>query len=351
MIMVHMDAPLIADRGMPPSALDAARTRLTDLLIQTSLIESYHSFLANGKPYPFSSPESRLMPGLSAAAFEHPFQRSALVLLVDGVMPASLNKHIRVRRLNEASAGNLARLAPGLDFELLRPRALGLDDVSFDALFAELLNLDYALVVQRPELGRFELTHMHVKIERLTDNAIRELAKALGYIERRLFERGEAYVEAIETKFYEYYGFPPNASGRKSAAAMAAQLLASKRLGFVIFAACQEDCRLTVIDGGDMIDHLTLTRLPAALLAQRLGGASADRYVIDRPLAGSNDDAVVVYRARFRRTGVARPTLLPAGGRRPDAELGLMRPWLELVGEDVLPRPNQTAPPIPYPRA
>ena len=40
----------------------------------------------------------------------------------------------------------------------------------------------------------------------LTDTAIKELGKELGYVERRLFERGEDYVEALENKFFEYFG-------------------------------------------------------------------------------------------------------------------------------------------------
>ena len=72
------------------------------------------------------------------------------------------------------------------------------------------------------------LTHMHVKVERLTDTAIKELGKELGYVERRLFERGEDYVDALESKFFEYFGFSANAAGRKSAAAMAAQLLSAQ---------------------------------------------------------------------------------------------------------------------------
>lgn len=347
--MVPANAPLIDDPLSPPSSFGATRARLTNLLVQASLVESYHSFLAHGKPYPFPSPES-LRPGASTAALEHPFQRAALVFLVDGMTPSSLTKHIRMRRRNQANASNLARLAPELDAHLMRSAALTPGDSGFDDLFTPLLSLDYALVVQRVEPVRFALTHMHVKIERLTDNAIRELAKSLGYIERRLFERGETYIEAIEAKFYEYYGFPPNASGRKSAAAMAARLLASRRLGFVVFAACQEDCRLTIIDDGDTIDHVVLARVPSADVFSRLAERSADRYAVDREIGMYDDHTVIVHRARFRRTVSARPITSGDSGRRPDADLGLVRPWLELIGEDMLPCPGLEAPAIPFPR-
>ena len=343
------NAPLIEEPVTQPDTFGAARGRLTNLLIRASLIESYHSFLANGKPYPFPSAES-LMPGVSTAALEHPFQQAALVCLVDGLTPTSLNKHIRMRRLNEATASNLARLAPELNADLLHPAALALDASGFDRVFTELLNLDYALIVQREERLRFALTHMHVKIERLTDNAIRELAKSLGYIERRLFERGETYVEAIEAKFYEYFGFSPNASGRKSAAAMVAQLLASRRLGFVVFAACQEDCRLTIIDHSDVIDHVVLAKVASSDVLSCFAGHSPESYVVDRERGMYDDQTVIVHRARFRRTICARPASLGDGRRRPDADLGLTRPWLELIGENMLPRPGEPGPAIPFSR-
>ena len=68
----------------------------------------------------------------------------------------------------------------------------------------QLLPLDYALLVERPldeasEMQPSELTHLHVKVERITDNAIRDLGSQLGYIQRSLFERGEDYVRDIVT--------------------------------------------------------------------------------------------------------------------------------------------------------
>jgi hypothetical protein len=340
---------LAAQSAEQPVLFAQTRARLTELLIQASLIESYHSFLAHGKPYPFAAPES-LLPGASAAAIEQPFQRAALVIAVDGVVPASLNKHIRMRRPSQVSPSNLACLAPELDHGLIRPGALSPEAEGFAPLLAELLKLDYALVLQHDSAARLALSHMHVKIERLTDNAIRELAKALGYIERRLFERGEAYVEALEAKFYEYYGFAPNASGRKSAAAMAAQLLGAKRVSFVVFAACQEDCRLTVIDDGDLIEHYMLASLPSEELCAMVGLHHMARYALATSEADGGTETVVVCRVRFRRTAFAHPSALAGGGHRADAERGLTRPWLELVDETLVPRPGEQAPMVGYPR-
>jgi hypothetical protein len=347
--MVHATQMLAAQSTEQPALFAQTRARLTDLLVGASLIESYHSFLAHGKPYPFIAPES-LLPGASAGAIEQPFQRAALVIAVDGVMPVSLNKHIRMRRPSQVTPSNLARLAPELDHGLITPAALSPDADGFTPLFAELLKLDYALVLQHDAAARLVLSHMHVKIERLTDNAIRELAKALGYIERRLFERGEAYVEALEAKFYEYYGFAPNASGRKSAAAMAAQLLGAKGARFVVFAACQEDCRLTVIDDGDRIEHYVLAALPSDAFGATVGLHHMPRYALATSETAAGTETVVIYRVRFRRTAFAHPSALANGRRRADAERGLTRPWLELVDEALVPRPGELAPAVDYRR-
>ena len=345
--MTHANAPLAARSAAQPTPFGLARIRLTEILIGTCLIESYHSFLAHGKPYPFTAPEA-LLPGAGVRAAEHPFQRTALLFAVDGAVPASLNKFIRMRGPNQLSADNLAQIAPELPPILSDPSASSLDSPAFSALLDALLKLDYALIVQRDPRSQLSLSHVHVKVERLTDNAIRELAQALGYIERRLFERGERYVEAIEAKFYEYYGFPPNASGRKSAAAMAAQLFGSKRLDYLIFAACQEDCRLTVIDAGDRLEHYLLASVSGDELRQRLGERALDDFAIgqDRSREGH---VVAVYRLGFRRTSAALPPSLPAKPRRADADFALTRPWIEPCAEDLVPLPGRTAPAVPWP--
>ena len=112
------------------SSYAATRDRLSEFLIRATLIESYHSFSRHDKPYPFAAPES-LQLGISTAAYEHPFQRSALILVVDGPLPASLRKHIRFRSANEMTAANLSRLAPEIAEDLIPPQGLSMADEGF----------------------------------------------------------------------------------------------------------------------------------------------------------------------------------------------------------------------------
>lgn len=325
------------------SSYAATRDQLSEFLIRATLIESYHSFARHDKPYPFATPES-LQPGISTAAYEHPFQRSALILVVDGPLPTSLRKHIRYRSANEMTAANLSRLAPQIAEGLIPPQGLAMENEGFPALLSRLLDMDYALLMQRPdETAPISLSHVHVKVERLTDNAVRVLARDLGYIRRTLYEKGEAHAEMLERKYFEYFGFAANASGRKCAAAMAAQLLTAEATRFAVFAACQEDCRLTVIDESEVVTHHLLIRIKADAL-ERIGAAQVAHYSVNNNV-DPGGYTVVCYRARFRRTAAAQPAKSADAVR---SDISLEEPWLELIGADVLPVPGLSVPTLPY---
>ncbi len=327
------------------SSFSATRDQLSEFLIQATLIESYHSFARHAKPYPFATRQS-LQPGVSTASHEHPFQRAALILIVDGALPAGLRKHIRFRRANELNGENLSRLAPEIAADFQPLGGVVLHDVGFPALLDRLLDVDYALLMQRAGAAApLALSHMHVKVERLTDNAVRLLARNLGYIRRTLYESGEAHAEMLERKYFEYFGFAANASGRKCAASMAAQLLGAEGSRFAVFAVCQEDCRLTMLDDSDSVTHHLLLSLDRETL-RRAGAEDPGNYVIDGESGGDGSgEAVVCFRARLRRTAAARP-LDSGSGTRPESDLNSA--WLEVTEQAVMPVPGRNAPDVPY---
>ena len=325
------------------SSFAAIRDNLCEFLIRATLIESYHSFLLHAKPYPFNTRES-LLSGASMASFEHPFQRSALVLIVDGALPANLRKHIRFRRANELNTDNLSRLAPEISATLPPLDGLKIQDKNFLTLLDRLVDLDYALLMQRSGLSSpIALSHMHVKVERLTDNAVRVLARDLGYIHRTLYENGEMYAQVLEQKFFEYFGFAANASGRKCAAAMSAQLLGADVFNFAVFAACQEDCRLTMLDDTESVTHHQLLRIETKKL-RAVGALDLKNYVVDSG-AGTNNEPVVCYRVRLRRTAAAQPIQSESTMR---SDIDLQQPWLEITEQAVLPLPGHHAPALFY---
>jgi hypothetical protein len=341
--IIPLSGPLRSDQFL------ANRARLTDQLLRHSLIDSFFRFIAEGKPYPFVTAD-QLLPNLSPAWIEQRHQNTVLMFLIDGVLPRPLNEHFRLRTSNRVTWRNIQRLAPDLDLSDFKAAHCHLNDAGFEALLTRLLALDYALLAQQSDAGDgVALSHMHVKLERLTDTAIKELGKQLGYIDRRLFERGEDYVEALEGKFFEYFGFAANAAGRKSAAAMAAQLLSAHSRRFTVFVAGQEDCRLTVLDQGPLIEQYLLIR-PTGLALQRFqlaaiaaGIQDLQDYALNKVATASSDSAFpMLYRLRLERTAAAKP-----GGRR-HRDRDLLKPWLRIKDAAVLARPGASAPEIPF---
>lgn len=333
-----------ADRRDP---YGEARARLVDFLVHHALIESYEAARTEARPYPFID-RAHLRPGSAVPALEQRYQNTALIFLLDGTLPRSLNKHFRLRASNRVTWRNLQRLAPHLDLADYKSAHCQITNAESLALLAKLCQLDYALMIERPAGEKDDrpepclLTHMHVKVERLTDNAIRGLAKKLGYIERHLFERGEDYVEALETKYYEYFGFPYNASGRKSAAANAAQLFAEHGLRFTVFVASQEDGRFGLLDDSALVTHYLLVRFDAADVQRFTAEVGAAGAAKSYAVAEDEGAPVMLYRVRFRRTLAARPSI------EPRTDFALDAPWLEIADEAILAPPDVSRREIPY---
>lgn len=330
------DLPLLTAQGGDPYR--AARRRIIDFLLEYSLIDSLFGFEAHGKPYPFVS-KSELMPGDAEPSKEHIYQNAAFIILLDGGLPRELKKHFRLRNSNRVTWRNIQRLAPNADISKYRAAHCRMDSPGAMGLLRQLISLDYALLVAggepRPPAGEGDesrespstISHMHVKVERLTDNAIKDIGKTLGYIDKRLFERGEDYVDALEAKFFEYYGFSAHASGRKSAAAMAAQLLGKHDTDFSVLVANQDDRRLTILDSGDHVTQYFLIRLEkediGRLEADAAGSGVADLspYAVHTCAGGQ---PIMIYKVRFRRASAARHEK-----RKPRDRL-LKNPWLEV---------------------
>ncbi len=330
------DLPLFTAKGDDPYL--AARKRIIDFLLEYSLIDSFFSFEAHDKPYPFVS-RSALLPGDAEPSKEHIYQNAAFIILLDGGLPHALNKHFRLRNSNRVTWRNIQRLAPNADISKYKAAHCRMDSPGATGLLHQLISLDYALLVDRgePQPSADEgdgsrkspcmISHMHVKVERLTDNAIKDLGKTLGYIDKRLFERGEDYVDALEAKFFEYYGFSAHASGRKSAAAMAAQLLGKHDTDFSVLVANQDDRRLTILDSSDHVTQYFLIRLEKEDIG-RLEASAAESDVADvSPYAihtCSGGRPIMLYRVRFRRAPAAHREK-----RKPKDRL-LKNSWLEI---------------------
>ena len=342
--MSETAAVIPLDAALRHDAYAQVRAQLTTFLARHALIGSYNEYRRHGRPYPFLDARAAISTALAPSGGERMLQRSAFVMLVDGALPRSANKHLRRRTSNQLSWSNLRRFAPDLHLDGFRTAHAHADSPEFEALLAKLVALDYALLVERPEAETsFALSHFHVKVDRRVDLALAEFGRRLGYVERRLFERGEDFVETLESKFFEHHGFGANASGRKSAAAIAAQLLAAQDARFTIYVASQSDGRLTLLDEHDGVAQHLLVRLsgPARAafdLALVASDADPEHYLV----ALEEGDPVVLYRLRFRRTAAARPS----PERSPERDLLL--PWLEVAEQAILPNDGGHGRVIPF---
>lgn len=331
--MSETAAVIPLDTASRQDAYAQLRVQLTAFLARHALVGSYDDYRRHKRSYPFLDARTAISTALAPSGAERVLQRSAFILLVDGALPRALGRHFRRRPSNRLSWSNLRRFAPDLDLAGFMTAHARAGSPEFEDLLAKLVSLDYALLVERPEAAAaFELSHFHVKVDRRTDLALAEFGRRLGYVERRLFERGEDFVEVLEGKFFEHHGFGANASGRKSAAAIAAQLLAAEDVRFTILVASQSDGRLTLLDERDGVAQHLLIRLdgPArAAFDEAVAARGADPK--DYLVAVEDEGPVVLYRLRFRRTAAA----LPSAGRKPERDL--LQPWLELCEQAILP--------------
>lgn len=342
--MPESAAVIPLDAALRQDAYAQVRRQLTDFLLRHALIGSYHDHSRLRRPYPFLDARAALSTAFAPSGAERSLQRSAFVLLVDGGVPRALNKHLRRRPSTRLTWSNLQRFAPDLDLAGFKTAHALADSPEFESLLAKVVGLDYALLIERSEADvPFALTHFHVKVDRRTDLALAEFGRRLGYVERRLFERGEDFVEALEGKFFEYHGFGANASGRKSAAAIAAQLLAGLDARFTVLLASQADGRLTLLDERDGVQQHMLVRLSGASRAAfdaALAAHAADPAAF--VVAEEGGDPIVLYRLRFRRT----PAAQPQAPRTPERDLAA--PWLEVAEQAVLPVTSGAGRVIPF---
>ncbi|MEO5349124.1 MAG: hypothetical protein H7836_05715 [Magnetococcus sp. YQC-3] len=326
------------------------RERITRNLISHTLIDSFKNFCTHGVPYPFVSP-SMLRPGSVTNAKEYDLQNSGLVILLSETIPEKLRKNFRFREGNRLCKENLLEVAPDLsEMDQYKWSMRHSNHKNFDALLKMLLPLDYALLVQHVPNGEswpFELTHFHVKVERLLDNAIRGLAIYLRYLNRSLYEQGEEHVDLLEKKFFEYFNFYHNASGRRCAAALAAQLLAWKKIPATIFIASQQTRRLTLLTTSNVseevqVEQYLLLRMDAELSNQLI--TSGKKWPIDIQndffLQCADQSNIALMRARYEHTEAGRP--IPAD--QPVRTLNPREKWIRLKDEALIPiHPRQTA--------
>ncbi len=210
------------------SYYELLRDELDQFLLQHALTDSYERFVEKNIPYPFVE-KRELKPRARIPDLEYETQNAFLVIFLEDTIPENHKKYIRFFDVNKITRQNLLRSKTLPLADKFDRTQKCLESVHFFDFLKVLLPVDYALLIQRDPLSmardRYCLTHYHVKIDWPIADAAEDLAQGLRYISKDLYEKGDKYADDIQKKFFEYYGLPVMAGGRRTAAIVAAQYL------------------------------------------------------------------------------------------------------------------------------
>ena len=219
------------------------RDALEIRLMKTSLIDSFFNYLKNGADYTFLD-RSELRPKSKKMERESQLFNTFIVIFCEGAVNPELKNYIRFFPENKLIKQNVEHLSNFALYKKFHQNLKNFDQPRFMDLIKDLLNIDYALLIQQDptvkKKNRYALTHFHVKIDWPIADAAEDLARYLRYIQNNLYEIGDKEGHILQKKLFEYYGCHHSVGGRRTAALIAAQLL--RKLDFIttIFVSSSE---------------------------------------------------------------------------------------------------------------
>ena len=223
-----------------------------------------------------------------------------------------------------------------------------LETVHFRNFLKILLPVDYALLIQRDPAGvsrnRYSLSHFHVRIDWPIAEAAEDLARSLRYISKELYEKGDKYAEDIQKKFFEYYGLPVMAGGRRTAAIVAAQYM--KRIpGITTVYVGSSETRSLIRISERGVSKAVLMKFSQKDLEPLLDGNHLTPRTFNKNyvVAREKKQAVCIFQASYARTSPSRP---PEDGKLRDIKPDLN--WLAVGEQHIMPKPGVWKyPPLP----
>jgi hypothetical protein len=222
-----------------------------------------------------------------------------------------------------------------------------LESVQFFDFLKMLLPVDYALLIQRDPTAKrdhYVLSHFHVRIDWPIADAAEDMARFLRYISKDLYEKGEKYAEDIQKKFFEYYGLPSMAGGRRTAAIVAAQYLRQIPCITTVYAGSSESRALIRISERG-VSKTVLIKIDTGLINQLAESNQIKPRTFRKnyEVAREGKDGVFVFQTSYYLTDHARP---PEDGKLREIKPDLN--WLTVDSQLILPRPGvEKHPPIP----
>lgn len=335
-----------ADR-LRRSYYELLRDELDQQLIQHALIDSYNNFRNRKVKYPFVE-KRELKPRARIPDLEYECQNVFLVVFVEDIIPPENKKYIRFFDVNKTTKANLLQSKTLPLANKIDRNQKFLDSVHFSNFLKTLLPVDYALLIQRNPAGkarsRYSLSHFHVRIDWPIADAAEDLAISLKYISKDLFEKGDKYAEDIQKKFFEYYGLPLMAGGRRTAAIVAAQYMKRIQCISTIYAGSSESRALLRISerGPSRLVLMKFTAAEMEKIAEE-NNMALQTFKKNYVVAREKKSGICIFQSTYSTTDHSR---FPDDGKLRDIKPDLS--WLTIGGQHILPKPGVwKRPPIP----
>lgn len=330
------------------SIYESLRDELEDYLMGYGLIGSYQNFVSKGTPYPFVEMRE-LKPRARIPDVEYELHNHFLVIFTEDRIPSAYKKYIRFFDENKVTKENLMR-SETVQFTKDYFRNIKLfESAYFSDFLKALLPVDYALLIQRDPVvkarNRFSLSHFHIRIDWPIADAAEDLASELRYVSKDLYEKGEAYAEEIQKKFFEYYGFPLTAGGRRTASMVAAQFL--KRIPCIstVYVGSSESRAIFRISERGVSKYI-LVRLSETDIKNIAASQhwQAKKFLKNYVISKEGDAGVAIFQVTYHHTSHARA---PEDGKLRD--LNSEYSWLTVKNQSILPKPGAwDKSPVPY---
>ncbi len=345
MYCMHRDC-LNREEKLRRSYYETLRDELDQFVLGYSLVGSYNNFLRLHSPYPFVELRE-LKPRARIPSVEFDAQNSFLIIFSEDFIEKKHKKYIRYFDANKTTKNNLLRHKYFPSIENFNRDIKNFQSSEFFALLRSLLPIDYALLIQRNQKSKvkYALTHFHVRVDWPIAQAAEELAKDLRYVSKDLYEKGEQYAEDFQKKFFEYYGVPFLAGGRRTAAIVAAQYFRQLPGITTIYVASSESRSLLRIGerGSCKAVLVQLSVQEVKKLAESIN-ITQNTFTKNYVIARNKGNFVCILNVRYNYTSHA---LAPAD--RKLRELNFDTNWLTVAEEHILPKPSVLKyPPIPH---
>lgn len=330
------------------SIYDTLRDELDDYLLQYGLVDSYQNFVNQGIAYPFVE-KRELKPRARIPDIEYETHNRFLVIFIENIIPNTHKKYIRFFDNNKVTKENL-RLSETVKLAKEYYRNIKLfESVHFSDFLRAMLPVDYALLIQRDATvkarNRYSLSHFHVRIDWPIANAAEDLAMELRYISKDLYEKGDAYAEEIQKKFFEYYGLPVTSGGRRTAAMVVAQYLKRVPCISTVYAGSSESRAIYRISERGVSKYILmkLSKDDISRIVETYHWKH-ETFRKNYLISEVEDGGVAIFQATYDRTSHAR---LPDDTKI--RELNMEYFWLTVINQAILPKPGvMDKSPIPF---